>query len=535
MHCAPVTGLIKDDRGAVAATYALVLTGLVVVAGVGFDFGRLAAMDSELQNGADEAALAAATQLDGKTGAITRAQSAVTSYFSNSSSAVVNRTLTAKGASALTGVTFTFYTSYDSATDVFGAVTTADSTAKVVKVGINGREVFYAFTPVVGLLTSGAVTASAVAGLQSGTCKLPPLMICAAAGSDFPTPSDIGKGLFMKQASGAWAPGNFGYVDFGNGGTTVKQLLGTNSAADSCVGGGTLTSEPGQIASATDYMNTRFDIYTNPLTTGDCANNGDYCPAKNTRKDLVIKETYTYPKVSGPRLAVLPAVQTYPAAPGRPACGAPIPVGGSRTVGTDWIPMPTATPVVGFPRDTCHYSGTCGSIGDATWNVAGYRTAHPNVPAGLTTRYAIYQWERDNPGSGLQNGVANTGDPVGWAISKDGNGNAACKVTDTTCGYTATWTNYCSYPNPKMATYHATPKDRRLLTVAVVDCTGANGKSTLPVTKWMDVFLTEPSWNRTSPVTDIKDIYGEVASVATKPDGTNAFQYYSRNKAVLLR
>ena len=533
-----LTKLASNQSGAVAVTYALALTGLIAVAGVGFDFGRLASMDSELQDAADEAALAAATQLDGKSGAITRAQNAVNNYFANSGSSVVNRSLNAHGASALTGVNFTFYTSYDSATDAFGSTTTADSSAKVVKLGINGREVFYALTPVVGLLTSGNVTANAVAGLESGTCKLPPLMVCGPSGSDFPTSSDIGKGLLLKNASGAWAPGNFGYVDFGNGGNTVKQLMGTNSASDACVGGGTLTSEPGQIASATDYMNTRFDIYTSSLTASSCANNGDYCPAKSTRKDFVIKEDYTFAKVSGPPLAT---PQTYPTAPTRPACGAAIPTGGSRVLGTNWMLMPPASlptnTVIGFPRDTCHYGGSCGggNIGNGTWNLSGYRSTHPNVPGGLTTRYAIYQWERDNPGSGLQSSVANTGDPVQWTIGATGNGNGACKKNDANCGYTAIWTNYCSYPNPKMATYHATPKDRRLMTVAVVDCAGASGKSTLAVNKWMDVFLTEPSLDRTSPVTDKKDIYGEVVSVATKPDGTNAFQYYSRNKAVLLR
>ena len=90
-----LTKLASNQSGAVAVTYALALTGLIAVAGVGFDFGRLASLDSELQDAADEAALAAATQLDGKSGAITRAQSAVNNYFANSSSSVVNRTLNA--------------------------------------------------------------------------------------------------------------------------------------------------------------------------------------------------------------------------------------------------------------------------------------------------------------------------------------------------------------------------------------------------------------------------------------------------------
>ena len=54
----------RDEGAAIAPLYALALFGLIGMAGVGWDYGRLMAMDSELQNAADQAALAAATQLD---------------------------------------------------------------------------------------------------------------------------------------------------------------------------------------------------------------------------------------------------------------------------------------------------------------------------------------------------------------------------------------------------------------------------------------------------------------------------------------
>jgi len=520
--------LIADERGVVAATYALALFALVAIIGVGYDYTRLVTVDTEMQNAADQAALAAATQLDGKTDAITRARNAVNNYFASSGSTLVNRTLMANDGdgTALSDVSFTFYEGYDSATDTFGDVTAVDADAKVVQVTINARQAFFALTPIVGALTSGTVAANAVAGLDGSICKLPPIMVCGPPGATFPTTSDIGKGLYLKQASSSWFPGNFGYVDFGNGGNTVKELMGTNKASDACVAGSDLTSEPGVIASATDYLNTRFDIYTNPLRPADCATNGDYCPSRNTRKDLVIKETYTYDAV---RQATQPTT-----APVRPACGDEEPSGSSKAE-TDWTPIdPAALPVnsvIGFPRDTCHLSGTCagGLIGDKIWNIAGYQASHPNVPIGLTSRYQIYKWERDNPGSGLTNELVNTGDSVSWSC------NGPCNGTNGNSQWTAKWTNYCSYPNPLKGTYHATAKDRRIITVAVVDCTGASGKSTLDVTAWMDIFLTEPSWDRTSPVTSRQDIYGEIADVGTTPLGGNGFQYYSRNKAVLLR
>lgn len=527
----------SDQAGAVAVTYALALTALIALAGVGYDYGRLMALDSEMQSAADEAALAAATQLDGRAGAITRARDAVNSYFANSNSNVVNRTLLANdgGGSALTGVTFTFYTSFDSSTDTFGAVATTDASAKVVKVGINARRAFFAFTPIVGAFGSGNITADAVAGLQAAICKTPPMMVCKPTGVDFPTAADVGKGLLLQPGSaGMWAPGTFGYLDFGHGAGTVQDLLGSNGGIDECTSGADVPAQQGNIASAPKYLNTRFDIYENPLTPADCAGNGDKCPAANTRKDLVRIEKYTYTKED----------EGAPLRP-RPDCSSSVTSGnlggGSGRVDvTEWSvasEIPGFTSVEGFPRDACHKSGdsnstgSCagGNYGDGDWSSdrASYFAAHPNVPTGLTTRYDIYKWERDNPGSGLQS--ARIAMAPGDGVLTGCNGGKNCNLV---------YTNYCSYPSPIKGTYHSTPKDRRIMTVAVVDCSAdTGGGHVFPVDRWMDVFLTEPSWDRIKSTyyTSASQIYAEVVGPATKPDGTNAFQFFGRQKAVLLQ
>lgn len=528
----------NDQAGAVAVTYALALTALIALAGVGFDYGRLMALDSEMQSAADEAALAAATQLDGRSGAITRAQDAVNSYFANSSSNVVNRTQMAndRGGSALTSVSFTFYTAFDSATDVFGSTTTTDTAAKVVKVVINSRRAFYAFTPIIGAFNSGNVTADAVAGLEAAICKTPPMMVCRPTnGTDFPTNADIGKGLLMQPGSaGMWAPGTFGYLDFGNGANAVQDLLGSNGGTNACSEGSSVPAQQGNIASAPKYLNTRFDVYENPLTPADCGSNGDKCPAANTRKDMVRVESYRYKNVRQGTFTTARASCNSTATSTNNSANPVV------TVAADWSLLPTGTlpasgRVQGFPRDNCHNNassnsnGTCpgGNYGDAVWNLSGYQAAHTNVPGSLATRYAIYKWERDNPGSGLQPLLANPGDPV---VESSCSGPAA----NRRCDYT--WTNYCAYPSPIKGTYHATPKDRRIITVAVVDCsTDTGGAHSFNVDRWMDVFLTEPSWDRDVPYTRASQIYGEIIGPATKPDGTNAFQYYGRQKAVLLQ
>src|SRR3546814_18252839 len=75
--------LLKDESGATAAVFGLSLFALVAIGGLGFDYARLAGMDSELQNAADQAALAGASQLDGQNGACLRALAAATTLAAN--------------------------------------------------------------------------------------------------------------------------------------------------------------------------------------------------------------------------------------------------------------------------------------------------------------------------------------------------------------------------------------------------------------------------------------------------------------------
>src|SRR3546814_460296 len=77
------TGLLRSEAGAVAPTVALSLFGLIAAGGLAFDYARLASLDTELQQAADHAALAAASQLDGETGACARAAQAASAMVVN--------------------------------------------------------------------------------------------------------------------------------------------------------------------------------------------------------------------------------------------------------------------------------------------------------------------------------------------------------------------------------------------------------------------------------------------------------------------
>ncbi len=116
-----VRTLWRNADGAVAPMVALSLVGLVAAGGIAFDYARLASMDTELQDAADQAALAAASQLDGQTGACARAAAAASALVANrtmfandnANATAINVQSTGESACDATGKV-RFYQSYDS-------------------------------------------------------------------------------------------------------------------------------------------------------------------------------------------------------------------------------------------------------------------------------------------------------------------------------------------------------------------------------------------------------------------------------------
>ncbi|HEU4651501.1 MAG TPA: pilus assembly protein TadG-related protein [Croceibacterium sp.] len=499
-----------DQRGAIAPLYAIALPALIVTAGVGWDYGRMMAMDSELQNAADQAALAAASQLDGGDDAITRATAAAQDYLASADSQWANVTVMANDGEGLTvaDLEFHFYESYDPETDEFGDEVTdpdAGADAEVVRVVVNGREAFFALTAVVGALTSGDITAEAVAGVETATCNVPPLMFCIPSGdSGFPGDDDIGKGISMHvraNQSDSWAPGNFGFLDIEYPNVDPNDqnhMTGLNSEFLGCADD-VIESRTGSRTPEMRALNTRFDIYENGGQVS-CDGNGNFCPAQNTTKNWVVAQSFSNdPSATGPACAATPNNPT-------------------------WVEAST-TPAVntGFPQDTVTSNG----YGNGTWNGSTYMSAnHPgstlaDVPDldgnGSISRYEVYEWELENPTSRLVKPQK-----VGSTSTVRPNGR-----------YNGTI--YCAYPRPISQTPvvpSETQKDRRLMTVAAVDCSGLNGHAPVDILRWVDLFLVQPASSSNAD----KSFYTEVVGVAAPPGADQAsFQYYGKNKPVLLR
>lgn len=520
----------KDERGAVAATYALALIPLITIAGLAFDYTRVAGMETELQNAADQAALAGATQLDRTSGSMERAIAAIQGGLVSNSTAFSNdgtgRTVAITDAS--TQIIF-YETKADAEAGTGGFTdTTKFADAGFVEVIVDTRDANYAFTPIVGAI-SGSLNARAVAGLGSAVCRVPPLMICNPdeAGGDLlmDVTGRSGYGLLAKPGGGGqWEPGNYGYLDVGlaNGAVGVRQALGWGAAGNCIeqVGPSTVDTQTGNIANAPGAANTRFDVYENNA----CETGGD-CPSSvNVRKDMV------RPTGSTPGTGKTCEVDK---------TGWQLPYAGTSASGfladaylpTDATTTYTHTPKsMGHPRDICHavYDGapgncwaTYGNFGDGVWDRDTYFRTHyirtslgdsgeaigtywsnadwkANLASALLdydgngsldhtidniSRYEVYKWEETNVGTTVD-GVVVLGDQ-GYTAS-DGSGDSLVHKSQSVCsaahGYTP-----LSVP------------DRRKLSVAVVNCSKENvkGSSTnVPVVQWIDVFLVQVAADR---------------------------------------
>jgi Flp pilus assembly protein TadG len=567
MPCSAGT-LYRNADGTVAPTIALALFALVAAGGVAFDYARLATMHTELQQAADQAALAAASQLDGGSGACARAAAAAANLLNNETyfaSYGSGRTASVTNESACdaTGV-IKFYADYNQTTDTPGTAATDDATAKYVIVTLDGRQANYALTPIVGAFSSGTIAATAVATLGSGSiCKIPPLMICNPAETTgpgavltFDPDTYKGRGLKLEAGGGgAWAPGNYGYLDFGNGAPTVEQAMGSNVDNNPCVDASTVATKPGNTASAPTGINVRFDMFENGLIAYCAASTGNCSPAVNVIKDVAHPQFH----------AGTPPDETAEASnPGADNC--------KYANGSDpwelapstsrYLPDPAtnqqagADPaIMGSPRDICHAvstDGTCGGsgvhsrFGDGDWDrnlyfkvnygttgtgwqnlawLTSWAAANGVTTAQLATisRYNVYRAEA----AAITNNT----------LKKADNTDAKRRLAFSTTHGSNTVDMY-GYANARCATPQAasaTVKDRRVLTAAVVNCIAGNvqGSTHIAPIAWIDTFLVEPSINRDRTGAD--QIYVEIIGGATKPDGSGPFQYFLKQRPRLVK
>lgn len=492
-----VKDFLRDESAAVAATYTLSLIPIVAMAGIAYDFAQMASLDTEVQNAADQAALAAATQLTGSSTAIADATNAASNLLEN-------RTLMANdgkpAALAVTGLTF-YVTAANAEND--SSPTTNSEDARFVRVDIETRQARFTLTPIVGAIFSNDLGASATAGLGSAMCNVPPVMMCnpvenSDPGFDGPANDDpdyyVGRGVRLVSVTSSTpgaglSPGNFGYIDVAaddsNQLLALKKALGWNSPDGSCIRQTGIDTKPGANTPVTLALNTRFDIYENGGPGGGACPSGGTCSAaKNATKDLVRNQNSSSCRITpqGWKVSDSPYL--------------PDPVTRQQ---------PAAQPIdaMGHPRDICHAidhtGGDCPMdfVGDGIWDRQAYWAVnYPSLaqPPGYSTmtRYGLYRWELDNWGL------------VSAARALTGGGNPPTDHNAPVCDASGGID-----PNDVPPGI-----DRRTFPVALVNCLAeeVKGKSEgVNVIKWLNVFLVEPSLNRQR--TQNQDVYVEIVSV----------------------
>lgn len=522
--------------------YVIALFSVLAMAGIGYDYAQLASLDTELQNAADQAALAAVTQLNGQANARTLATTAAGNL-------VENRTIFASDAAdarKLVVATTTYYATRPHA-EAGTPEATSDTAARFVRVTLSTRKARYTLTPLVGLFTSPDVTASAVAGLSSSICGVPPVLMCNPSPDPNSWNLTPGQGISLNISNVQGGPGSLAFLDFAGANfgdlNALKQklaaLLGFDAIPGDCISIDSPTTssqspENTDIPPVVTALNTRFDIYdqSDPIK---CYDQNLCSPSDNVRKEMVqiLKNAG-----SAPETAPLAASSCW-----APNNGA----GGNK--GWQFPPNPyrpktgsalasTVTPdAMGLPRDIVHaYPGgvsSYGLIGNGTWDIqaywrSNYGTAYANNVNGKAapTRYEVYKWERDT------NKLSTVG------VKGSGTAPGASKAT-----YFAKYSG--AVCKPGLAPTASRP-DRRILSAAVVNCGGLSSTTSAvvsPVT-FVDLLLVEPSLTRTGldsagntvNFTTEGQVYVEfIKKTSQAAAGSTAPQFVRRDKPYLVK
>jgi Flp pilus assembly protein TadG len=505
----------NDQKGSVAPTVALSLFGLIAAGGLAFDYARLATLDTELQSAADQAALAAASQLDGESGACDRAVRAAQNVVANDTliSNVGSSPAITVAASAVCNADGTITDDAAASVRFFvdrGAVTpaTTNAEANYVEVKVGSRRANYALTPIVGALSTGDIAAQARAGLGTALCKVPPLMICPPAGTSIDWDDLRGVGIRAVSNSGnTWSPGGFGFIGPQDAGSTQIGLAFENPVFQCQQIEGSSPVSTGQPTPAITAINTRFDIYDmsggGGTALAPCL--GSSCPpALNVTKDLI--------NVSAPAgnnsCRIHGDGWKLPTNLFRPR--APLSSDGPMTeLDSDGVDA------MGLPRDNVHYcshlglndncANTLGRFGDGKWARGDYFSKYHSgrIPlnAATMTRYETYLWE-----------IAN---------------NYIPNASGTIAGQRGTPVCNAATPDPT--------RDRRVLQVAVgSNCSALNGASVpVQIGGWVEMFLVQPGGTGRGNGDGGNEIYLEVIG-EVNPGGASA-QVIRRDTPYLVR
>jgi Flp pilus assembly protein TadG len=487
----------RDENGNVLVFVSIMIPVLVGFSVLTVDLARVNSLHNDVQSGLDAMALAAAAELDGKTGAVSRANRAVQKLLANQT----NFSTSGQQTLALSDVTLTFLTGIPSSdstsldaggTDGNGTAwaTTSDAAAIYAEVTLKSTSASSGFQTIfpislLGGSDNATVGAQAVAGFTTTICNVTPMFICNPWGDINSLADVLSAGtkkpmVWLKEQGGnnaQYGPGNYGFLSSPDGNLSAAELEKNLAELHppTCFTQTSVTTRPGNVASATDGVNVRFDMYPNGNSyNGNKLNPTDDPPAPNVRKGMQVTG------VNGNN------------------CRYSAPNNGQTSQ------------YMALPRDTCFGTSTCdhaGTAGDGTWDLAGYwKVNHP-----------------DKSGNADATSLASVQSLCGASPSR------YCVANQEILN--STWPSGAEATAPQCNSTTQTI-NRRLIYVALVNCstnTITGGSQTVVPEGYASIFLTEAAGS--PPNTDI---YGEVEDVSTQI-GQGTLQKFQRNEAQLYR
>lgn len=272
----------RRQEGAVSVLMVIALMAISMMAALALDGGHMLLNKTRLQNAVDAAALSGAKTLSQVVGGLNMAsttRAAALDTLTRNADALGNAEL----ASAVAGNPGTFAV-VELASSVYGPFSyPGPSDAKYVRVSVSSYQLngfFWSFVQAMGSADLGgkSVAAIATAGPSpTAPCDLAPMMVCGDPGQYDPATGNFWGYRFgdlevLKTAAGNTSPigpGNFQLLDFGSGGSTVREdLAGGGSVCRSA--GDNVQTAPGNKAGPTSQgLNTRFGIYNGPVSASD--------------------------------------------------------------------------------------------------------------------------------------------------------------------------------------------------------------------------------------------------------------------------
>jgi Flp pilus assembly protein TadG len=451
-----LAGFCREEAGSILVLWVASLVAILGITALVFDIGRVQIAHGDLQRFADNVALAAAAELDGRSDSITRAENAAADLISNPQAyggdgtlyGVADYTLTfLEGLPAVDTADPAGYTTTDPFDAVFVRVVTTPATLETMFLRASR-----ALSGVSGP-AQATVSTESIAGFTTEACDITPLMFCKPPGWSATQDTSIGDGILLRSGGQgtAWGPGDFGFLDVSssaigsscsglNGAKLIGCLIGAEDNVTGCYAQRGVTIEPGQkVGLENAVFNTRFDQFLGVMK--QYKNHPNYTVAPNIISGLVPKGN---------------------------ACG--------------WNNVSASTNSIGLPHDNCFANGTCTRFGTGSWDYDKYIDSNygdrngtleagedshlvSHVPAAFeNTRYGVYLAEI------AYAQMANL--KFGAILSdRDETGIAQCSSNVST--------------NPK----------RRVVIAAAIDCTKhpINGAATnVPVDEFVELFMTEP-------------------------------------------